>query len=383
MSKLRILFISIILVFLIGSCQKESIPNEVKSNLSEQQEEQIAQDLARLMKEGATEDLPANRAFLQELHEMANDIESLYEGVDALPSYEDKYHKLRANMRARVDKVIQKAEVHYDGSRARTILSINSFVLAGYDAFSRKAPEFMWTKLGIFAANEVRGGIVLGYLLKHILEINKFHLVVNEITGLEATDMLDEVAEILIDGQQSVFIDIGALALLNKYGPENLKDEPWLGQYARNGYAFQEEAENALAEGNIAQYQDLQTLAAVEFGAHEQLYVLDAVWDRPLMHDFNAINQWMMNITNNQMALFADIFVGVNKFTELPKGWVITFPRQYNDLTQGVDRVEIARNGFHTLNQMRKETRWHNWIEDSQKRLGKSKGIYNIKVKLN
>jgi hypothetical protein len=383
MSNLRVLFLSTFLVFFVGSCQKESISYKAKSNLSEQQEAEIIEELVRLMKEGAVEDIPANRAFLEELHEMANDIESLYEGVDELPDYEAKYHMLRANMRARVDEVIQKAEVHYNGSRARTILSINSFVLAGYGAFSRQAPEFMWTKLGIFAANEVRGGIILGYLLKHILEINKFHLVVNEITGLEATDMLDEVAEILIEGQQSVFIDIGALALLNRYGPENLKDEPWLGQDARNGYAFQEEAENALAEGNISKYQDLQTLAAVEFGAHEQLYVLDAVWDRPLMHDFNAINQWMLSITNNQMALFADIFVGVNKFTELPKGWVITFPRQYNDLTQGIDRVEIARNGFHTLNSMRKETKWHNWIEDSQKRLGKSKGVYNIKVKLN
>lgn len=383
MSKLRILYFSLIFVFFICSCQKEPTSTKIKSNLSEQQESQIVEDLARLMKEGAEEDFHPNRVFLMELHDMANDIESLYEGVDELPDYEAKYHKLRANMRARVDEVIQKAEIHYNGSRARTILSINSFVLAGYDAFSRQTPEFMWTKLGIFAANEVRGGIVLGYLLKHILEINKFHLVVNDLAGLDAPSLLEEVGEILIDGQQNVFIDIGALALLNRYGPGNLKNEAWLSQDARNGFAFQEEAENALAQGKIAQYQDFQTLAAVEFGAHEQLYVLDAVWDRPLMHDFNAINQWLLSITNNQMALFADIFVGVNKFTELPKGWVITFPRQYNDLTQGVDRVEIARNGFHTLNRMRKEARWYNWIEDSQKRLGKSKGVYNIKVNLN
>lgn len=360
----------------------EETEKKVKSNLTIEQEQQIVLELSRLMKEGAAEDLPANRAFLNELHEMANDIESLYDGVDAMPDYESKYHKLRANMRARVNLAIEKAEVHYNGSRARTILSINSYVLAGYDAFSRQMPEFMWTKLGIFAANEVRGGIVLGYLLKHILEINKFYLTLDDLTGLETTVLLNEVAEILIEGQQNVFVDIGALALLNRYGPGNLKNEPWLSQDARNGYAYQEQAEAALAEGNINAYQDFQTLAAVEFGAHEQLYVLDAVWDRPLMHDFNAINQWMLSISNNQMALFADIFVGVNKFKELPKGWVITFPRQYNDLTQGVDRVEIARNGFHTLNRMRKETRWFGWIENSQMRLGKSKGVYNIKVKI-
>jgi hypothetical protein len=370
------------IVFFSACSKKEDVSSKIQSNLTPQQENLIAQELSRLMVEGSKEELHSNRIFLDELHEMANEIESLYEGVDDMPNYEAKYHKLRANMRARVDEVIQKADIHYNGSRARTILSINSYVLAGYDAFSRQAPEFMWTKLGIFAANEVRGGIVLGYLLKHILEINKFHLVVNDLTGLNAPALLEEVGEILIDGQQNVFIDIGALALLNRYGPGNLKNEPWLSQDARNGFAFQEEAEVALAQGEINTFRDKQTLAAVEFGAHEQLYVLDAVWDRPLMHDFNAINQWMMSITNNQMALFADIFVGVNKFTELPKGWVITFPRQYNDLTQGVDRVEIARNGFHTLNQMRKETRWHNWIEDSQKRLGKSKGIYNIKVKM-
>jgi hypothetical protein len=38
-----------------------------------------------------------------------------------------------------------------------------------YDALQRKYPEFMWTQLGIFAANEVRSGLVMALMARDVL----------------------------------------------------------------------------------------------------------------------------------------------------------------------------------------------------------------------
>lgn len=51
-----------------------------------------------------------------------------------------------------------------------------------------------------------------------------------------------------------------------------MKNETWLTPEAQNGYRIQEEAEFALASSNTNAYQDLQTEAAIEFGAQTSVY---------------------------------------------------------------------------------------------------------------
>jgi hypothetical protein len=48
------------------------------------------------------------------------------------------------------------------------------------------------------------------------------------------------------------------------------------------------------------------------------------------------------------------------------------------DLTSAIDRVEIARNGFNSLNALRKQPAGSAWIEYSQKRLGNYEGVYRV-----
>lgn len=180
-------------------------------------------------------------------------------------------------------------------------------------------------------------------------------------------------------GQISVFTDIGALGLLNhRYGQEPFLEAEWLTQEARNGYAVQKQAEAALQAGKTKEYQDLQTEAAIWFGAHEQLYTLDPLWSTDIMGVLADVNIWLHNGTKGSLALFGDIFIGTNKFGELLLGKVIKISIDNHDLTSGYDRVEIARNGFHQLNEMRRHSRWKPWVEFSEKKLGNQQGIYNI-----
>jgi len=371
------------LSFLLVACSKEQlvreVPKPVTSNLSESQEQEIFNELARLAAD-TTPLSQTDRQLLDELKIMARDIDVYYEGVDEISSLEDKYNRIRQNMRNRVEVVRQMASDHYSGNVGRITLTINSYVLMSYNALERYASEFMWTKLGLFAANEVRCGISLSYLLRHILVTSKVDLVIDGLSGVDVPDMLFESSQILIGGQISVFTDIGALGLLShKYGPDKFINESWLTEEARQGYAVQFQAEEALRRGDRNAYYDLQTEAAILFGAHEQLYTLDPLWNEPLMGQLSSINEWLIGGTQGKLAMFGDIFIGTNKFTEFLFGYVVKIPLSYTDLTNGVDRVEIARNGFHSLNTLRKQDRWKKWVEYSENRLGSQVGIYQVK----
>lgn len=318
----------------------------------------------------------AERAFLNEIRAIANDVEGLYAGVEAEPDYQAKYERLKANIRARIAIVTQKADDFYHHSPEQITLTRNAFVLMSYDALQRYAPAFYWTKLGIFAANEVRSGVVICYILKRGFDYHQVKWVLDPATGATAADVLMEATQILIGGQLDVFTDIGALALLNKYGPQNLKDQPWLTADAQRGFAIQYDAEQALKNGNIAAYQDLQTTAAIEFGAHEQLYILQKLWDKPLMGLFAQVNQWTLGLSQGQFAIFGDLFIGVNKFTHPEEGFTVKIPANGHNLVSGADRVEIARNGFNSLNRQRKNANWSFKIDYAQARIGHAYGIY-------
>jgi hypothetical protein len=209
-----------------------------------------------------------------------------------------------------------------------------------------------------------------------MLETNNIHIVLDASTGDDLTETLLQSTQTLIGGQLNVLIDIGSLALLNKYGAGNLKNETWLTPEAQNGYRIQEEAESALAAGNINQYQDLQTESAIEFGAHEQVYILQPLWDNGLMTQLALFNQFLVQTTKGDIAFFGDIFVGTNKYSDAPNGEFIKIPTGANNLQIATNRVTIARNGFHHLNNMRKDFNKSVWIDYSQARIGFHYGVY-------
>lgn len=376
-------FLSVFLFSLVlTSCQKEAIPvqkEKISSNLTKQQEDFLFSEIARHLQD-TTPVSTRERDLLNELHRMAQDVDVYYEGVDQEPNWEAKYNRIRKNMFDRVEEAVALASDFYDGNEGKIILAKNSYVLMSYHRLEKYMSEFMWTKLGLFAANEVRGGIVLSYTMRHVLQQTKIDLAVGNISGIDFSELLFEATRILMSGQISVFTDIGALGLLNhKYGPETFINESWLTQEARDGYAMQKKAQDALAAGKVSLYQDLQTEAAILFGAHEQLYTLDPLWSMDLMGLLAQINIWMHGASKGSFALFGDIFIGTNKYTELLFGHVIKLQMQNNDLRKGHDRVEIARYGFHTLNNLRKSTRWKPWVEYSEKRLGQQYGIYLVR----
>lgn len=360
------LSILLVVLFSITQCKKEQQPS---------QQEQVAQLLSNY-KIDTNEISLRDRNFLNEIRIIANDIDDLYKDVDAQPNYKAKYDKLKENMTRHIALVTQKASDFYNGSATHIVLTRNSFVVMSYDALQRRMPTFYWTKLGIFAANEVRASVVLSYHVKHLLETNNIHIVLDPSTGDDMSQTLLQSTQTLIVGQLNVLTDIGSLALLNKYGTGNLKNETWLTPEAQNGYRIQEEAENALASGNTNAYQDLQTEAAIEFGAHEQVYILQPLWDDGLMTQLALFNQFLVQTTQGNITFFGDIFVGTNKYTDAPKGEFIKIPIGADNLQIATNRVTIARNGFHYLNNMRKDLNKSVWIDYSQARIGYHYGVY-------
>lgn len=315
-------------------------------------------------------------AFKNNLFALANDIDGYYAGTESLTDYEQIYEKIRQNIYDRLATVSILADIEYNHSQGYITLSQNMFVLMGYDALTRNDPKFMWTKLGIYAANEVRYGVVLSYIMLRTLLKQNIEILLP--SGEDLRTVLQEVPKLLLQGQMNVFADIGALSLMNKYGPEKFITAPWLTQEARNGFLLQNEAEMALVSGDLQQYRNIQTQAAIWFGAHEQLFILQPLWDMPLLHIFSDINIEFITNTGGKIAFFGDIFIGKNKIQEFALGYNIAFPRAYNNLTIGPNRVEIARNGFETLNNLRRNPMMSAWIEKSQKNIGIANGIYNV-----
>lgn len=369
MKRFRLISVFIFSLLIFTNCKKET-----KNKLTTQQAH-VAQLLADY-KIDTSEISPRDRNFLNEIRVIANDVDGLYKDVDAQPNYKAKYDKLKENMTNHIALVTQKASDFYNGSATHIVLTRNSFVVMSYDALQRRVPEFYWTKLGLFAANEVRASVVLSYHVKHLLETNNIHIVLDPSTGDDMAQTLLQSTQTLIVGQLNVLTDIGSLALLNKYGAGNLKNETWLTPEAQNGYRIQEEAENVLASGNLSGYQDLQTEAAIEFGAHEQVYILQPLWDDGLMTQLALFNQFLVQTTQGNITFFGDIFVGTNKYTDAPKGEFIKIPAGADNLQIATNRVSIARNGFHHLNNMRKDFNKSVWIDYSQARIGYHYGVY-------
>ena len=317
----------------------------------------------------------AERQFINEIRTIANDVASLSSDIDTTISVHESYNQIRTNFLQHVALVTQKATLFYGNSEPKIILAKNAFVLMSYDALQRNYPEFMWTQLGVFAANEVRSGLVLALSMRYILMKNNIHIAFNNV---EIADAMLESSEILIQGQIDVLTDIGSLGILNrKVGADKIKNETWLTTEAKEGFRLQEQAENILKTGDCNKFMDLQTAAAIQFGAHEQIYILQPMWDKPLMQQFADLDKLLIQLTNQKFVFFGDIFIGTNKTTEANKGYNIKLPSTVNNLANAQQRVTVAMNGFNTLNTLRKNPEWSKWIDYSQVKIGYGYDVYN------
>ncbi len=368
--------IILLVVFVISltHCKKDVSPSAC---LDESPKTALLQSLEPLSHD--TTQMPfGERQFMNEIRTIANDVIPLSADIDTTISVHESYNQIRANFLLHVALVTQKATTFYNGSEPKIILAKNAFVLMSYDALQRKYPEFMWTQLGVFAANEVRSGLVLALFARHVLISNNIHIPVG---NSDAADAMLQSSQILIQGQIDVLTDIGSLGILNrKLGAAHIKNETWLTTEAKEGFRLQEQAENALKTNDCNTFQDLQTAAAIQFGAHEQIYILQPMWDQPLMQQFAALDQILIQLTQQKFVFFGDIFVGTNKTTEAGKGYTIKLPANVNNLANAQQRVAVAMNGFNSLNRLRKDSNWNYWIACSQVKIGYFNGVYNAVV---
>lgn len=365
-------FLGIISILLLSQCKKET---QTISCLDETQRNQLVHSLEKLSHD-TIQFSSAERQFLNEIRSIANDMDILSASIDTTISIQESYNQIRANFLQHADVVAQKASTFYDGSPAKIVLAKNAFVLMSYDALQRTYPEFMWTQLGIFAANEVRNGLVLALMLRQTLINNNIQIPFN---NTDLTNVLLETSEILIQGQIDVLTDIGSLGILNKkMGAAAIKNEPWLTSEAKEGFRLQELAEYALNINECNSFMDLQTQAAIQFGAHEQIYILQPMWNQPVMQQFADMNQLITQLTQHQLVFFGDIFIGTNKTTESDKGYTIKIPSNVSDLSNAQQRVAVAMNGFNSLNSLRKNNHSKYWIDYSQIKIAYFYDVYNV-----
>lgn len=359
-----------VFLLLFSQCKKETDSGPC---INMEQKNRLLQSMQSLLSD-TTQISTAERQFMNEIRTIANDIDPLTSDVDTTAPLQDIYTRIKSNFLQHADLVTQKADVYYHGSVAKIILARNAFVLMSYDALQRKYPEFMWTQLGIFAANEVRSGLVLALSMRDILIKNNIHIPFN---NMEVSDAMLESSQILIQGQIDVLTDIGSLGILNnRMGAFRIKNETWLTAEAREGFRLQEQAENNLSAGNCNTFMDLQTAAAIQFGAHEQIYILQPMWDKPMMKQFADLDKLLIQLTQHKFVFFGDIFIGTNKDTEAAKGFMVKIPGNVNDLANATQRVRVAMNGFNTLNTLRKNDTWSHWIDYSQVKIGYYKDVY-------
>jgi hypothetical protein len=361
----------IVLIVSITQCKKDTQP---AACFDAQQRNSFLQSLEPLSHD-SIQVSAAERQLLNEIRSIANDVDALSSTIDTTLSIHANYNEIRSNFLQHADIVTQKAAIFYNGSEPKIILAKNAFVLMSYDALQRKYPEFMWTQLGVFAANEVRSGLVLALSLRDLLVTNNIHI---PFGGTEVSNAMMESSQILIQGQLDVLTDIGSLGILNrKRGAENIKNETWLTNEAREGFKLQEQAESALKAGNCTEFMDIQTTAAIQFGAHEQIYILQPMWDKPMMQQFANLDKVMIQMTGHKFVFFGDIFIGTNRTLEVNKGYLIHIPTNVNNLANATQRVQVAMNGFNTLNSLRKNNSWKQWIDYSQIKIGYFYDVYN------
>ncbi|BBB68467.1 hypothetical protein UNDYM_4214 [Undibacterium sp. YM2] len=308
----------------------------------------MGQDVARMKKGMTGKDMKADRATFNK-------------------NTEDELHELDA---------IADREGYSAANRA---MLKNTYALARYGALNKDNPDFMWTKLGIFAANTVRHGLVQSHNSADALDgLGPILPLMSGASGIlggmsvgEAANLTRAMADETLKGQIDVLKDVGGLSVMHKmYGSAAMKDAAFesMSDAARDSFKLQRQAEEARDRGDMQGFYRLQTDAAIQMGRHEQSN-LQTMWDKPSMAAFSKLNAMLLKETG--MALVhPDIYIGTNRDTDKTNTRNITVPQGSEDLTSLENRVNIARNGFNTINEMRQTPEGNNLLNFHQRQLG-------------
>ncbi len=273
-------------------------------------------------------------------------------------------------------------------SEQQTLLLKNSFALARYDALNKVNPDMQWTQLGIFAANTVRIGIVDSFNYANALESTA--AAAKLIPGLptqlggigleELARMSRDMARETLQGQINVLKDVGSLAIMHQmYGAEAMSKAHFrygdleMTDEARKSFRLQANAEAARASGDMQRFYKLQTDAAIEMGRHEQGN-LQRMWDKPAMANFAKVNALLLSKVG-WSPVRPDIYIGTNPAIDKDYSELIRYPKGSEDLSVLQNRINIAKNGFETLNRMRQTTDGNRLIEHHQSQLGQGIGL--------
>lgn len=326
----------------------------------------------------------SEKALYQQLYTLANNQKALYD--PSIVSTTQQYESIRNKIRQQFSTVKQLATNTYgSASQQKILLATNAFILMYYDALSRNNPQFFWSNLGIFVANDVRSMYSLTFSLSNALDPFRISNGQNlMIAGMNVPTLQSTIAQAnneLIQGQANVMADIGGLSILHQhYKSEQLAQQ--LSSYGSNlsqAFLLQKLAdEEALKSGiNSSKFKQLATNAAIQFGIYEQEKILQPMWDKTLMRDFAKINEFMLSLSLENIGLRGDIFIGVNKFKLIFTPYlIIRAPFSTTNLSNLQDRIAIARNGFTVLNAWKQNILYAPWIPVYQAQIGKGDGLY-------
>lgn len=326
---------------------------------------------------------PAEIEMLGKLRQLANDMDAIYQGDHGDPNASKTLFE--RHFQARMDVAVQIAQACYGTPSARITLARNAYILMSYDALVRHNPDFFWARLGIFAANEVRSNLALAFSLKGALDAlmaadpGAARVNIAGMSLASAAKMVGDATNDLIDGQSKVLANIGALALLHKrYGAKAMTTAPDLSPEAIKGYTLQQAADEVRnAPGRGSQFHQLATQAAIQFGMHEQTYLLQPMWDKPNIKAMAQLNDWMLKNSLETLGMRGDIFIGANKFQPYVAPYlIIRAPIGATNLASVTDRIAIARNGFTVLDGWIQNALLSGWIQQAQSRLGQAQGLY-------
>ena len=332
----------------------------------------------------AQRSLPADEIqMLTRLHAVANDMAGLYAGDNGDPVASQAIYE--QNARAHMQAAHQIAASYYGNVPAKITMAQNAYILMSYDAFVRYNPDFYWARLGVFAANEVRSNLALAFSMKGALDalmaVDKTAAKI-QVAGMSiesAAKMAGDATADLLQGQSNVLANIGALSILHKrYGAGAMAHATGLTQAARQGYALQQQADQARVDPlRAGEFHKLATAAAIQFGIHEQTYLLQAMWDQPNIKSLAQLNAWLLNQSLETLGLRGDIFIGTNKMVPFASPYlIIRSPVGATNLSTVADRIAIAKNGFLVLDNWNQNRTLSGFIQQAQTRLGNAQGLY-------
>jgi len=144
-------------------------------------------------------------------------------------------------------------------------------------------------------------------------------------------------------------------------------------------FALQAQADSARAIGRNGGAPGSRR--AFQLGIHEQVR-LQTMWDDPVLNAMGKLNGILQNSWLSSLARPLDIYVGANKYTDLPGQGLghmkppASLPNI--DVTQLGTQLEIARNAFDFMYEARQDPSKYSIIQNSFTELYEGTSLYKL-----